>query len=628
MEGERESGQAHRDGGIGRVNRLYAVLSNVNEAMVRIHEPQRLYEAACRIAVEDGNFVLAWIGFVDPDSGRVRWVAKYGRDDGYLDTVDISLDENVPQGRGPTGVALREGRAFINNDTENNLIMLPWRDEQLRRGYRSTASFPLKTDGRTIGVITLYAGEPDYFDEEEVRLLECLADDFSFAIEAAEVAQRRSEAEEALRRSHDELEARVAQRTASLQALLEERGRQARYADALDRINASIHSTLDFDEIMRRVVVDIARALEVDAAVVQVHREGHWEFAYEHGLPEELRSLRLADSEVPLSMEVLRTRAPLVVNDVAHDDRVNPVVMEQFGITALVIAPLVMRGEVFGVVIADRFGEPVSFAPEQVEFLQKAATTLALALENARLYGTEHRIAQTLQEALLTMPERLSGIDFAHAYRSATEYESVGGDFYDIFEIEPGRVGIVVGDISGKGLQAAVLTSRVKNVIHAYAVGDGKGPAEIMTLANTAFYKSTTPEQFATVFFGMLDVCDGRLVYSNAGHTTGAIVGGAAISQLRSTGTVLGAVARPTFAEKIVHLGKRDVLFLYTDGLTEARCGLEQFGEERLFDTLVSVQSADPTTVVSRVTDRVDDFTGGDRRRDDVALLALRLARD
>ena len=87
-------------------------------------------------------------------------------------------------------------------------------------------------------------------------------------------------------------------------------------------------------------------------------------------------------------------------------------------------------------------------------------------------------------------------------------------------------------------------------------------------------------------------------------------------------------MARPTFAEKIVHLGKRDVLFLYTDGLTEARSGLEQFGEERLFDTLVSVQSADPTTVVSRVTDRVDDFTGGDRRRDDVALLALRLARD
>jgi sigma-B regulation protein RsbU (phosphoserine phosphatase) len=105
-------------------------------------------------------------------------------------------------------------------------------------------------------------------------------------------------------------------------------------------------------------------------------------------------------------------------------------------------------------------------------------------------------------------------------------------------------------------------------------------------------------------------------------------VGGAAISQLRSTGTVLGAVARPTFAEKIVHLGKRDVLFLYTDGLTEARSGLEQFGEERLFDTLVSVQSADPTTVVSRVTDRVDDFTGGDRRRDDIALLALRLARE
>src|SRR5450756_1190018 len=116
---------------IGRVNRLYAVLSKVNEAIVRVHEPQDLYEAACRIAVEDGHFILAWIGFVEPDTQRIRWAAKYGRDDGYLDTLSLSLDGDVPEGRGPTGVALREGRPFINNDTETNPVMRPWRDEQM-----------------------------------------------------------------------------------------------------------------------------------------------------------------------------------------------------------------------------------------------------------------------------------------------------------------------------------------------------------------------------------------------------------------------------------------------------------------------------------------------------------------
>ena len=109
----------------GGVNRLYAVLSKVNEAMVRIREPQDLYDEACRIAVEDGQLMLAWIGFVDPDTKYIRWVAKYGHDDGYLDTVRASVDEAVPEGRGPTGVSLRSGRPFINNDTANNPIMRP-----------------------------------------------------------------------------------------------------------------------------------------------------------------------------------------------------------------------------------------------------------------------------------------------------------------------------------------------------------------------------------------------------------------------------------------------------------------------------------------------------------------------
>ena len=168
MRPKRKTRHAPAPDDIGRVNRLYAVLSKVNEAIVRIRDPQELYEAACRIAVEDGKFILAWIGFVEPESQRIRCVAQYGRDEGYLDTVNISLSADVPEGRGPTGVALREGRPFVNNDTENNPVMRPWRDEQLRRGFRSSASFPLSSEGETIGVITLYAGDAHYFDDEEI----------------------------------------------------------------------------------------------------------------------------------------------------------------------------------------------------------------------------------------------------------------------------------------------------------------------------------------------------------------------------------------------------------------------------------------------------------------------------
>jgi len=608
---------------IGRVNRLYAVLSKVNEAIVRVHEPQDLYEAACRIAVEDGHFILAWIGFVEPDTQRIRWAAKYGCDDGYLDTLSLSLDGDVPEGRGPTGVALREGRPFINNDTETNPVMRPWRDEQLRRGYRSSASFPLKAEGKTIGVITLYAGEALYFDDEEVRLLTVLADDFSFALESAEIARQRQQAQDALRSSHDDLEARVEERTAALRVLFDERTRQVDYAKALNRINQSVHSTLDFDEIMSRVVVEITDALEVDAAVVQTHRGDHWQFDYEHGLPQELRDLRLLDAEAPISMRVLETRQPVVVNDVASDGTVNVPLMERFRIRALAAVPLIMRDRVFGVLMAHRFGQAAPFTEEQLDFLQKAAATLALALENARLYETERDIADRLQEALISLPAEVGGIEFAHAYHSATEATRVGGDFYDLFEVSPEHVGVAIGDVAGKGLDAAVLTSLIRNTIRAHATEMGKTPSQVLALTNDIVYKATSSESFATVFFGILDRRDGRFVYSNAGHTTAGIVrrdGG--VEQWRGNGTIVGAFAGMEYGQSEAYLGVGDLLFLYTDGLTEARRNGELYGEQRLFEFLASNHGS-TRDVVSDVVGDVVSFSQG-MLRDDLAILAIK----
>lgn len=185
-----------------RLNRLYAVLSKANEAIVHIRKPEKLYQEVCRIIVDDGLFRMAWIGIVDPETLLVKPAAIYGHEDGYLKDKYVSVDESIPEGMGPTGIAIRTGGYFVCNDIEKDPLMEPWRDEALKRGYRSSAAFALKKAGEIIGTINVYSSMAYFFqEEEEVILFKSLAEDISYAIESMEIEKQRKQTEEALKES-------------------------------------------------------------------------------------------------------------------------------------------------------------------------------------------------------------------------------------------------------------------------------------------------------------------------------------------------------------------------------------------------------------------------------------------
>ena len=199
-----------------RLNRLYSVLSKINEAIVRIRETEKLYEQVCRIAVEDGMFRMAWIGMKDPETLEVRPVACWGDEGGYLDAVRV-IAADVPEGKGPTGRAVFDKRHFICSDTEVDPIMRPWREKALRHGFRSSASFPLRIGSEVIGAFTIYSERPQFFTGEEIDLLTALAEDVSFAVDFIENERMRREAEDALRALNEELEGKVKERTSGLE---------------------------------------------------------------------------------------------------------------------------------------------------------------------------------------------------------------------------------------------------------------------------------------------------------------------------------------------------------------------------------------------------------------------------
>lgn len=180
-----------------RLNRLYAVASSINESIVRIQDPQKLYEAAVRIAIEKGLLCMAWVGLPDAETATLKPVAVAGRADGYLDKVRISIEDDSSS-RGPAGRAFRLGACAISNNIEND-ESFHTRVEAKKRGYLSCAAFPLKLEGKAVGVLVIYADQREYFQDEEVRVLNSLAEDLSFAIESARKEEQRRQAIDALR---------------------------------------------------------------------------------------------------------------------------------------------------------------------------------------------------------------------------------------------------------------------------------------------------------------------------------------------------------------------------------------------------------------------------------------------
>ncbi len=201
VSGRDGSGVGLGERGAERLARVYATLSMAYEAIVRVRERLPLFEQVCRVLVEQGRLRMAWVGEVDDDGWIVR-VAHAGVTDGYLDDIRISV-RDVAEGRGPTGTVVRERQHVFVGDIATDERMAPWRDAALARGYRSSAAFPLVVDDRCVAVLTAYASEPGFFDEQEVKLFDRMAADLSFAVEAMERDEQRQALEAELRSSEE-----------------------------------------------------------------------------------------------------------------------------------------------------------------------------------------------------------------------------------------------------------------------------------------------------------------------------------------------------------------------------------------------------------------------------------------
>ena len=185
---------------IKNLGRVHVFLGQINQAIVRTVTRQELFDEVCRVAVEHGDYSFAWIGVVAAGSKPVTPVSHWGIEGGFFSIAATSA-EDVAEGRNPTGTALRTATHVVCNNIEQDALTESWRDEALKRGYRSCATFPLKLDGKLVALLNLYSSELDHFGTEEIGLLNEITADIAYALESIARETRRKDAEEALRKS-------------------------------------------------------------------------------------------------------------------------------------------------------------------------------------------------------------------------------------------------------------------------------------------------------------------------------------------------------------------------------------------------------------------------------------------
>jgi serine phosphatase RsbU (regulator of sigma subunit)/HAMP domain-containing protein len=295
------------------------------------------------------------------------------------------------------------------------------------------------------------------------------------------------------------------------------------------------------------------------------------------------------------------------------------------GAGTLVVLPLVVNRRLIGRidVAAAPTAPPGEFERADLPLAASLAQEVGVAAQNASLFEQQRSIADTLQDSLLTEPYRIPELDIGLVYEQATMGGRIGGDFYDFIPVEPGRTVVVVGDITGKGLQAARFTTIGKGAIRSFALDD-PDPAAVLSRASRVIAEQIGVENFVTAVYMLFDLSDGCLTYAVAGHPPPLLYHSATgtVDPLPGGGTPLGIEGVKPYSDHRACMEVGDRLLLYTDGLSEARRGTELFGIERVGQVFAGFGTLPVRDVAAGIAEAAIAFAGGELQ-DDLALIVL-----
>jgi len=371
------------------------------------------------------------------------------------------------------------------------------------------------------------------------------------------------------------------------------------------------------DEMLEALLPRVCEVVDAEGAAVLLSEEdGSLTLRASMFRDVEAEPLRIELGE-GIAGRVARDKQPLLVQDPDPSEIADPAL---YGLHSILGVPLMAGGAVAGVLKVG-VPKPRRFSEDDLLLLSLAADRVALAIDHLRVYEREHRIAETLQRSLL--PERLPplpGLEVAARYQPAASESEVGGDWYDVIAMPGGQVGLVMGDVAGKGLTAASMVGRLRSAMRAYAL-EGHSPADVVDRLNQLVWSEVENSHMTTMVYVVLDPLEGRVTWVNAGHLPPLAVTADGIARfLEGPSSVpLGVMSYPDYVAAETEMPLGGTVLLYTDGLVERPGELLDEGLGRLL-AAVRGERVGPEELCDHVFDQLVPAAGAS---DDVALLAL-----
>jgi PAS domain S-box-containing protein len=400
--------------------------------------------------------------------------------------------------------------------------------------------------------------------------------------------------------------------------------------------------SLDYNETLRRVARLAVPRLADWCAISILEQDGTTsQLAVEHVDPDKVKWAKALgdryppDPNSPLGVpNVLRTGAPELYPEIPWDiieaaalDEEQLRLIRELQLSSIMIVPLNARGKTLGAITLVSAESGRRFDEDDLAFAEELARRAALAVDNARLYQETSHIAEVLQRSLLppALPE-IPGIQLAARYRAAGEGIEVGGDFYDAFATGDGSWAVLIGDVCGKGPDAAAVTGLARHTLRAAAISEAK-PSALLTALNEAVLRQRADQMFCTVTHIRLhpNEAGARATICCAGHPLPILLGAdGSVRTIGRPGTLIGIFPDPELADDVVDLVPGDTVVLYTDGVIDEREEGQVFGRERLEGLLASCAGMDAESVALTIEDAVISFRSRPPR-DDIAILVVKV---